>query len=130
MYTKIVGTSARPLLGAVAIACTLFADIAVARDQMVTIAIHVGTLGLDLHRPTDAQTFYVRLRQAAQVACTHGNRLNLVPPDDPKGCYEKALGNAIRSANVPILTQIYLGTHTLQQAAASGINFPVQTAAK
>ena len=42
----------------------------------------------------------------------------------------QGLGDAIRSANLPLLTQVYLGTHTLRQAAAYGIEAPAQLAAK
>ena len=64
------------------------------------------------------------------MACTRGNRVNLAPVDDVQGCYEKALGGAIRSAKAPVLTGIYLETHTLQQAAKRGIEVPAQLAAK
>lgn len=130
MYTKTVVMSARFLLGAATVACTLFAANLAAKDHEVTIAVHVSTQRLDLSQPADAQTFYTRLRHAARVVCTHGNRVGLAPSDDLQGCYEKALGSAIRSANVPMLTQIYLANHTLQEAAARGINVPAQIAAK
>jgi|SRR5271170_6314860 UrcA family protein len=118
------------ILGAAAIACPLFAGNVAAKDYKVTVAIHVSTQGLDLSQPTDARTLYTRLENAAWVACTRGDRVNLVPSDDPKGCYEKALGDAIHSANAPLLTQVYLATHTLREAAARGINVPAQIAAK
>lgn len=130
MHTKTVVMSARSLLGAAAVACMLFTGNVAAKDHQVTIALHVSTHGLDLSQPADAQTFYTRLEHAAWVACTHGNRVDLVPSDDPKGCYEKALGGAIRSASVPMLTQIYLNNHTLQEAVARGILVPAQIAAK
>jgi len=38
--------------------------------------------------------------------------------------YPVALGEAIRSANLPLLTQAYLETHTFRQAAAYGIQVP------
>jgi hypothetical protein len=44
------------------------------------------------------------------------------------GCCEKAVGDAVRSANLPQLTLAYLRTHTPQEAAAHGI--PVVLAAK
>jgi UrcA family protein len=128
MYAKTDVMSA--VLGAAAIACTLFAGNVVAKDHKVTVAIHVSTQGLDLSQPAGAHEFYRRLQHAADVVCTHGNRVDLTPSDDPKGCYEKALGDAIRSANVPMLTQVYLATHTLQEAAARGIEVPAQVAAK
>jgi hypothetical protein len=90
----------------------------------------VSTQGLDLSQPRDARTFYTRLKNAAWVACTRGNRVNLAPVDDLTGCYEKALGNAIRLANAPPLTRVYLATHTLREAAAHGIEVPPQMAAR
>jgi UrcA family protein len=117
-------------LGAVAIAGALFAGNVAARGHDVTVAIQVSTQGLDLHTPAGAQEFYGRLKHAADVACTHGNRVDLKPSSDPVACHEKALGEAIRAANSPLLTQVYLGTHTLRQAAAYGIEAPAQLAAK
>jgi UrcA family protein len=130
MYIKTVVVSARSLIGAATVACTLFAGSVVAKDHEITIAVQVSSQGLDLNRPGDAQTFYTRLDHAAWVVCTHGNRVDLVPSDDPKGCHEKALGGAVRAAKVPMVTQIYLTYHTLQQAAAHGIDVPTQFAAK
>ena len=130
MSIKTAVTSARSTLGAVAIAGTLFAGNVAAQGHDVTVAIQVSTQGLDLHTPAGAQEFYGRLKHAADVACTHGNRVDLKPPSDPVGCYEKALGDAIRSVNLPLLTQVYLETHTLRQAAAYGIEAPAQLAAK
>jgi hypothetical protein len=54
----------------------------------------------------------------------------LAPVEDEQGCIEQALGGAIRSAKTPMLTRIYLETHTLQAAAAQGIEVPAQVAAK
>jgi UrcA family protein len=130
MYTKTAVMSARSVLGAAAVACTLFAGNVAAKDHRVIVAIHVSTQGLDLGQPAGAHEFYTRLQHAARVACTHGNRVDLAPARDPEGCYEKALGDAIRSANVPLLTQVYLVTHTLREAAARGIEVPAQMAAK
>jgi len=130
MYTKTAVVSARSLLGAAALACTLIAGSVAAADHKGVVAIHVSTQGLDLSQPADAQTFYTRLKRAAWVTCTDGNRVDLLPSDNLQGCYEKALGGAIRSASVPMLTQIYLANHTLQQAAALGILSPAQMVAK
>jgi len=130
MYTKTAPTSGWSLLGGVAVVCTLFGGNVAAKDHDVTVAIHVSTQGLDLSHPADAQIFYTRLKNAAWVACTRGNQVNLVPVDNLQGCYEKALGGAIRSAKTPMLTQIYLETHPLQDAAKHGIEIPAQLAAK
>jgi UrcA family protein len=129
MYTELAISGARSILGVAAVAGMLFAgNASAAKDHNVTVAIHVSTEGLVLSQPADARTFYTRLENAAWVACTRGNRVNLVPVDDVKGCYEKALGGAIRSAKAPMLTQIYLATHSLQETAARGIDVPAQIA--
>ena len=130
MYAKPVVMTARSLLGAAAVASTLFAGNVAAKDHLVTIQLHVRADGLDLSRPADAHTFYTRIQHAAWVACTHANRVDMVPLDNSKACSEKALGEAIGSIKVPLLTQIYLATHTPQQAAMCGIDVPVQIAAK
>ena len=130
MYTKTPVTSARCVLGAAAVACALFAGNVAANDHRVTVAIHVSAHGLDLSQPAGAQQFYARLQDAARVVCTHGNRVGLEPAPDPEGCYQKALADAIRSANVPLLTQVYLETHTLREAAAFGIDVSARLAAK
>jgi UrcA family protein len=127
MYPKTPVMTAWPICGAAIVAYTLFAGNVVAKE--VTVAYQVNAKGLD-RQPVGAQEFYGRLKKAAWIVCTHGNRIDLQPSPDPKGCYEKALGDAIRSANVSLLTQIYLETHTLREAAARGIDVPVQVAAK
>jgi UrcA family protein len=131
MYTKLAVAGARSILGFATVAGVLFGgNAAAAKNHDVTVAIHVSTAGLDLSQPADASTFYRRLENAAWVACTRGDRVNLVPVDDVRGCCEKALGGAIRSAKALTLTQIYLATHTLKEAAAHGIDVPAQVAAK
>jgi UrcA family protein len=128
MYIKIVVMSARPAFGAAVVAWALFAGGVAAKE--VTVAIQVSTQGLDLNQPAGAQEFYGRLKKAAWIVCTHGNRVDLQPSPDREGCYEKALGDAVRSANVLLLRQVYLETHTLREAAAHGIDVPMQVAAK
>lgn len=130
MYAKRASMSAWPVLGAAVVACALFAGSVAAKDQEFPVAYRVSTQGLDLKQPAGAHELYARIQHAAWVVCTHGMRVDLAPSPDPEGCYEKALGNAIRSANLPLLTQVYLETHTLREAAARGIDVPVQMAAK
>lgn len=114
----------------VLVAGVLSVGVAGANDHKVTVAVPVNAQGLDLSQPADAQAFYARLQQAAYVVCTHGNRVDLVPADNEKTCYEKALGNAIRAAKQPMLTQLFLQTHTQQEAMARGIQVPAEVAAK
>ena len=130
MSTKTGHIGARSVLVAAVTAVTFLAGNAVAHDRTSVESIQVSTQGLDLNRAADAQVFYTRLQNAAWVVCTRGIHVALVPVDDQKACVETALGDAIRSAKVPMLTQVYLGMHTLQEAAAHGIKLPSQVAAK
>jgi UrcA family protein len=129
MFPNDVGMRTQSIWVAAAVACTLFAGNLAAKDYTVTVALHVSSQGLDLSQPAGAQAFYARLKNAAWVVCTRANRADLDPVDDPMRCAEKSLGAAIRSINLPTLIQLYLATHTLQQAAAYGINIPLQAAA-
>jgi UrcA family protein len=124
MYTEAAFILSRALLGFAAVACAFLASHALAESREVTVAIHVNTQGLDLSQSVGAQKFYERLKHAAQVACTHGNRVDLLDSPNPAACYEAALGNAVRSVKLPLLTLIYLETHTLRTAAAHGIHMP------
>jgi len=130
MNTSIRITRASSLVGAAAVACACFAGNASATEHVVPVSIPVSSRGLDLSKPDDANTFYVRLKNAAWVVCTRGTRVDLKPVDDLSGCYEKALGDAVRSVKSPMVTQLYLATHTLREAAARGIQLPAQFAVK
>jgi UrcA family protein len=130
MYTKTAFIGAWPVLGAAILACTLFTGTVAAKDQGFTVAYRVSTQGLELSQPAGARELYGRLKHAAEVVCTHGMRVDLALAPNRQGCYEKALADAVRSAHMPLVTQAYLATHALQQAAARGIDVPVQVAAK
>jgi len=130
MYSKIDFGNALPVLGAALVACTMLAGDAAAADQEFPVEYRVNAHGLDLSQPAGANELYARLQHAAEVVCTHGMRVDLVPLADPKGCYEQALGAAVRTTNAKLVTKVYLATHTVQQAAERGIDVRVQIAAK
>lgn len=115
--------------GAAIVACSLFAGSVAAGDDAVTVSVQVNTRGIDVSQPQGAQELYWRLEYAARVACTHGNRVGLEPSPQPERCREKALADAVRAADIALLTQVYLASHTLREAAANGIH-PVQMGAK
>jgi UrcA family protein len=115
---------------AAAAACAVLSGPVQAKDHEVTVKISVSTAGLDLSQPADARELYARLRKAAYIACTHGMRVDLEPPISLNGCYEKALGDAVRSAHQPQLSIVYLATHTVRDAAIYGIEVPVRVAAE
>ena len=130
MYTKSAGRSSWAVLSAAAVTCTLFAGNVSAASPEFTVAVRVSTRGLDVSQPAGAHQLYQRLQYAAWEVCKPDVRVALEPVADSKSCAEKALGDAIRSAKQPLLTQIYFETHTLREAAAHGIEVPEQIAAK
>ncbi|MGA2843130.1 MAG: UrcA family protein [Steroidobacteraceae bacterium] len=130
MYSNLTVSGVYSVLGAAVIACTLFAGNVLADGRPVTVALKVSTRGLDLETSAGAHELYSRLKNAAWSVCNNTLRVGLEPTPDPYGCSEKALAEAILSANMTRLTQIYLETHTLREAAERGIRAPVQLAAK
>jgi UrcA family protein len=115
---------------AASVACAVLLAPAQAKSHEVTVKIAVSTADLDLSQPADARKLYARLRHAADSACTRANIVGLEPVASYKACYEKALGVAVRSVNQLQLRMAYLATHTLDQAAAYGIEIPARMAAK
>jgi UrcA family protein len=111
-------------------ACAVPSGYLKAQDHEVTVAIPVSTAGLDVSRPAGAREVYRRLKRAARTACGDGDRVGLEPPTSFAGCYEQALGDAVRSAHRPQLNIIYLATHSSRDAATYGIENPVHMAAK
>ncbi len=130
MYTKTVVINAWSVLGTIIVACTFYAGDVRAQGHEVTVARQVSTQGLDLSTPAGARELYSRLKSAAWIVCTRANRVGLEPTPDPDVCSEKALGEAIRSAHMPLLVQAYLETHSLRQATARGIDVAARVAAK
>jgi len=130
MDTKIAFTSAWSVFGAAIVACTLFAGAVAAEGRLVSVALKVSTQGINPSTSAGARELYSRLKNAAWIVCTRANRVGLEPSPAPGACSENALGEAIRSAHMPLLVQAYLETHSLGQAAAHGIDVPVQVAAK
>ena len=110
--------------------CALLAGNAHASERNVTITRPVSTEGLNLNKPEDARELYTRLRHAAEFVCGHTDRVDVAPDPLPKQCYEKALAEAVRKAHAPLLTQAYLGTHTIEEATARGIEVPSQMASR
>jgi UrcA family protein len=115
---------------AAASACALLSGPIQAEEQIVTVKLSVSTAGIDPSEPADARELYGRLQSAAHIVCGPANRVGLRPVDNVGACYEKALGSAVRSANLPQLTIVYLRTHSPLEATARGIGVPVLMAAK
>jgi UrcA family protein len=131
MNTKATVLNAKSILCIAALAvCAALSAPVQADDHEVTVRISVRAAGLDLSQPADAHEVYRRLYFAARIACGNGNRVGLQPPASFVACYEKALGEAVRSVNRPQLNIVYLATHTIRDAETYGIDVPVRMVAK
>lgn len=111
-------------------ACIALSGYAEAGDQTITVRQAVSTVGVDLNTLEGARKVYRQLQSAARDVCSNTKRLDLLPQLFPASCYEDALGNAIRSANSPQLTMVYLRSHSLDSAEAHGINLPATVVAR
>jgi UrcA family protein len=92
-----------------------------ASEHIITVKIPVNKAGLDVNTPDGAKRLYRRVAFAADLACTGGNRVGLERVDNYRVCYEESLAAAVRSANLPRLTQVYLAKHSPSNAAAPRI---------
>jgi UrcA family protein len=106
-------------------ACSVLSGPVQAGEKIVTVRLAVAVADLDLSRPSDARELYARLSAAAQTVCGNSLRVAARPLTDFASCFQHALGDAIRSANKPQLTMVYMNTHTLQDAANRGISVPI-----
>ena len=112
MSIKTTVVYARCLAGALALFGAFLSADAAANSYEVTVGIHVSMKGIDLRQPAGALELYGRIQHAAGVACSYGNRVDLKDVSNPVACHEQAVGDAVRSVNSPLVTQVYLETHT------------------
>jgi UrcA family protein len=110
------------LSAAAVAACALLSSPVKADGPLITVQVPVSTAGFDLAQPAAARELYHRVSNAAHKVCDNRLLVDVPSPGERGSCYDRALGNAIRSADRPQLTAIYLKTHTLQDAANRGIN--------
>jgi len=111
-----------PVMLALIAVCAAANSGAFADDRIIKIKQMVRSADVDLSQPEGGRRVYARLTAAARTVC--GPRVGLEPVQNFDRCVDKALSNAVRSAHQPQVTLVYLESHTLQQAALSGIAVP------
>ena len=128
MNTNAPCSSAQSFIRLAAVVASIaLSGYAEADNQTVRVSETVSVVGIDLNTPEGARKVYMRLKAASRSVCGD-SRLGLEMPH--VGCDEDALGNAIRSANRPQLTMVYLRSHSIQTAEAHGIRIPLLVAEK
>jgi UrcA family protein len=130
MHSRSIVMNICSFFGSTIVACALVAGAVPAEGRPATVALQVSARGLDLKTPEGARELYARLKNAAWIVCTRANRVGLEPSPDANACSESALGEAVRSVKLPLLTQVYLNTHSGRDAVAHGIEMPVRLATK
>jgi UrcA family protein len=112
---------------AAAVAAIVLSVSAAAGNQTMHVSEKVSTVGVNVNTPEGARKLYVRLKAASRRVCGD-TRVGLEVPQ--ASCSDDALGNAIRSANLPQLTMVYLRWHSVQTAQQHGIRIPLLVADK
>jgi UrcA family protein len=130
MTEKMTSPGRRTCLGIAALTASVLLAGAVQAGSTFPITVKVNAAGLDLSQVAGIRALYSRLKTAADAVCGNAYRVGLQPVASYADCYEKALGAAVQSVNQTRLTLEYLGTHTLKDAAAHGIELPVHMASK
>jgi UrcA family protein len=73
--------------------------------------VNVRYAGLDLSTAAGAALLYQRLKGAARQVCAGFESRQLALQVEWRGCYETALGNAVRQVNRPELSALYRTEH-------------------
>ena len=118
MYTRRAFVGAWPVLRAALVACSLFAGSVGAKD--VTVAVPVSTQGLDLSQPAGAQKLYWRLLRLRGWPARMATGSAWPPPMTRRVAVRRRSADAIRAADLPLLTQAYLATHTVGKPRHTG----------
>jgi UrcA family protein len=92
--------SAALVLTATHIACA-----ATAADTPIQVPVNYA--GLDLSTPSGAKVMYARLHAAAEQVCEPLDGADLSLGVRRRACIQKAMSNAVREVDKPLLTQIY-----------------------
>ena len=83
-------------------------------DSVATAPAHqVSTAGVDFRDQAAVKHFYAKLRVAARDACDTNSASPVVTQQDQL-CVQKALANAVRVVDRPLLTAIYDSNHYTQ----------------
>ncbi len=87
----------------IAAAVALLASSAFAGESK---SVAVSTVGTDFHNRVEVQSFYSRISLAAQDACRIDSTNKYVASSDTD-CVRRAISDAVKSADRPLLTAIY-----------------------
>jgi UrcA family protein len=81
-----------------------------------TVAVKVSTTDLDVSSPAGVEKLFVRLTSATTQACGVESHFDPLRTNKFDRCYRDTLNNAVRAANSPLLTQVYVD-HYPREAA-------------
>ena len=103
---------------AAAVAAFGFAGQALAADQAAPAqVVHAGNV--NFHDQAAVKAFYVKLYRTAEAVCD-SNSANPVFTQQDQLCVQRALANAVQSANRPMLTAMYRNSADQNRGFATG----------
>jgi UrcA family protein len=88
-----------------ALTATHLACAATAADTPIQVPVNYA--GLDLSTTAGAKVMYARLHAAAEQVCEPLDGADLSLSVRHRACIQKAMSNAVREVDKPLLTQIY-----------------------
>lgn len=94
------------LILAAAAAAALFAGQAFAAEQVQTQTVVVPASAVDFNNAAQVKVLYQRIDAAAREACSM-NSANPALARPERECYARAVADAVRNVNRPLLTAAY-----------------------
>ncbi|HEV3181195.1 MAG TPA: UrcA family protein [Steroidobacteraceae bacterium] len=85
------------------------------------VSVKVSTGGLDLNTNEGAQALYRHLSVAATTACGFEYKTDALRGPLFERCYRETLGNAVRSINRPLVTQLYVEHYPAEAPRAATV---------
>ena len=105
---KILGNAMSKLILAAVLAAAALYSPAFAADIQDPPSQPVSTKGVDFNDTAAVRAFHARLEQAALAVCDNYRARSRVTAED-KACAAKAVDQAVRAADRPLLTAIHQG---------------------
>jgi UrcA family protein len=117
------------LLLAVAATAFAYAPVCVhAEPPESPVTVKVSYADLNLSTPDGARRLYSRIENAAYAACGTSRSDTESLMNAPGSCVKQAIGQAVQSARIPSLAQVYIRHNSVETAKEFGITTDVMTA--
>lgn len=104
------------MIFAAAAVATLLAGQALAADKAESKSAQIPAAGVNFYSRAEVQDFYARITVAAKDVCRIDSKNKYVAESDTI-CVERAVADAVKSADRPLLTAVYQNASTTSVAS-------------